>query len=153
MERIGRDVERELGRFGPAAGIGELARIWDAAVGAAIARNAVPARIARDGTLHVATSSSSWAFELAHLEPTLRARLAAELGDAAPRRLRFAVGPLPEPASDPAEAAERPPIEPTAADRAVGRELAAGIANEELRARVAAAAAASLARAAADRRF
>ena len=31
---------------------------------AAIAANAWPARIARDGTLHVATSSSAWAFEL-----------------------------------------------------------------------------------------
>ena len=65
IERIGNEVERELGRFGPAAGMAELLRAWPDAVGEEIARNAWPARIARDGTLHVATSSSAWAFELA----------------------------------------------------------------------------------------
>jgi len=61
---IGDDVRRELSRFGPAAGMAELLAAWPAAVGEGIARNAWPARIGRDGTLHVAVASSAWAFEL-----------------------------------------------------------------------------------------
>ena len=72
IKRIGADVKRELGRFGAAGGMADLVTAWPAAVGEQIARNAWPARIARDGTLHVATSSSAWAFELAHLESALR---------------------------------------------------------------------------------
>ena len=62
--------------------------------------NAWPARIARDGTLHVATTSSVWAFELTQLEATILERLAG-----APRRTRagrdpLRAGPLPEPGAD-----------------------------------------------------
>ena len=53
----------------------------------AIARNAWPARIARDGTVHVNTADSVWAFELG--QPR-RARSPAR---SACRRLRFAPGP------------------------------------------------------------
>ena len=42
----------------------ELVERWPDAVGEAIARNAWPARIARDGTVHVNTADSVWAFEL-----------------------------------------------------------------------------------------
>ena len=42
----------------------ELLERWPGAVGPQIARFAWPARIARDGTVHVATSDSVWAFEL-----------------------------------------------------------------------------------------
>ena len=74
-ERIGDDVRRELARFGPAAGMTEIVRAWPGAMGDQIMRNAWPARLARDGKLHVATSSSAWAFELAQLESKLLARL------------------------------------------------------------------------------
>ena len=47
IERIGENVKRELGRFGPAAGMADLVTAWPAAVGEQIARNAWPARIAR----------------------------------------------------------------------------------------------------------
>ena len=63
-ERIGDDVRRELGQLGPGGAIADVVAAWPEAVGDSIARNAWPARIARDGTLHVATSSSAWAFEL-----------------------------------------------------------------------------------------
>ena len=66
-EPIGEEVRRELGRFGPGGAMAEIVAAWPVAVAAAIAANAWPARIARDGTLHVATSSSAWAFELTHL--------------------------------------------------------------------------------------
>ena len=153
MERIGDDVDRELRRFGPQAAIGAVVEAWPAAVGHAIARNAWPARIARDGTLHVHASSSTWAFELGQLEPTLRARLGELLGERVPPRLRFAVGPVPEPAAERATDTPREPPRVRPEHHAEAAGLVAGIENEELREAVARAAAASLARAAGDRRF
>src|SRR5439155_16812388 len=93
-------VGRELARFGPAAGMAPVVEAWPAAVGDVIARNAWPARLARDGTLHVNTSDSIWAFELKSRAEEIRARL----GEHAPARLAFAPGPVPEPV-DPATAA------------------------------------------------
>ena len=146
MERIGSDVRRELGRFGPAAGMAELVEAWPDVVGPAIARNAWPARFGRDGTVHVATSSAAWAFELAHLEGQLVERLGTALGASAPSRLRFALGQLPEPAGDP-ETAAAPSVQPSPADRDEASRLTAGIERDELREAVARAAAHSLARA------
>jgi hypothetical protein len=145
---IGEEIRRELGRFAPAGAIGEVVEAWPGAVGDSIARNAWPARIARDGTLHVATSSSAWAFELGLLEAKIRDRLARVLGDAAPAQVRFAPGRLPEPAR---EAPEKPlarPSRPTPEDRREAERLAAPIEDENLRKVVAKAAAASLAKAA-----
>jgi hypothetical protein len=143
MDRIDRSVRDELTRLGPAAGIGDLVAAWPTAVGPGIAANAWPARVARDRTLHVHTSSSAWAFELAHLESTLRERL----GPLAPPRLRFAVGPLPERAAD-AVHAERPPsLEPSAEDVAQAAELVAALGDENLRNLVSRAASLSLAKA------
>ena len=56
MERLGDEVGRQLGRFGPQGAIGDVVAVWPDAVGEAIARNAWPARIARDGTVHVNTA-------------------------------------------------------------------------------------------------
>ena len=95
-ERIGDEVQRELKRFGPAEGMTEIVRAWPEAMGDQIARNAWPARISRDGKLHVATASSAWAFELAQLEPKLLERLSEALGGVTPAGLRFAPGKLPE---------------------------------------------------------
>jgi predicted nucleic acid-binding Zn ribbon protein len=150
MERIGADVRRELGRFGPAAGMSELVEAWPGVVGDPIARNAWPARLGRDGTLHVATASAAWAFELAQLEGELLDRLRRAAGEAAPARLRFALGRLPEASAD-AEAAEPSRPEPSAADLDAAARLASAIEDEELRATVARAAAQSLARAASGR--
>jgi hypothetical protein len=151
MEQIGATVHRELSRFGPAAGMSELVAAWPEVVGDAIARNAWPARIGRDGTLHVATESSAWAFELAQLEPKLRERLEEAVGDAAPARMRFAVGRLPEPSREQEEAPEREVVQPSASTVETARELAAAISDEELREAVARAAALSLARAGSGR--
>ena len=145
LERIGSELQRELGRLGPGGAITEVVAAWPAAVGAAIAANAWPARIGRDRTLHVATSSSAWAFELTHLEVTVRARLEERLGAAAPPRLRFAPGHLPEPGAEPAQPPERPVPIPSPRAAAAGREIAASIADPDLRDVVERAAAASLA--------
>src|ERR1700760_283970 len=88
MDRLGEHVRGELARFGPQAGLAELVERWPEAVGAGIARNAWPARIARDGTLHVATADSIWAFELGHRAGEIASLVGVE-------RVRFAPGPLP----------------------------------------------------------
>jgi hypothetical protein len=144
-ERIGDDVRRELGKLGPGGAIADVVAVWPDAVGDSIATNAWPARIARDGTLHVATSSSAWAFELGLLEEELRRRLLDRLGGKTPVRLRFAPGPLPEAgAVDPEEAPNRAPLV-TEQHVQAGEELSATISDENLRKIVAKAAAASLA--------
>ncbi len=147
IERVGAGVERELARFGAVSGLAPVVEAWRAAVGPEIARNAWPARIARDGTLHVHTSSSAWAFELGHLE----ARIRESLGDAAPHRLRFAVGALPEPVSEDVEQGRARAVEPSREQTAKGERIAAEIDDENLRKVVAKAAALSLAKAESDR--
>ena len=149
MERVGGDVKRELGRFGPASGIAPLVEAWPAAVGPEIARNAWPARIARDGTLHVHTQDSIWAFELTARAGEIRTRL----GNVAPRRLSFASGPLPEPPLAPPEEVRGRPPEPTPEHVAKAESLVRVIRDEELRKVVAKAAAASLSRDDNDRSF
>jgi len=143
-DRIGDDVQRELARFGPAEGMSEIVRAWSGAVGDQIARNAWPARLARDRTLHVATSSSAWAFELAQLEPKLLEPLREALGETAPAALRFAPGKLPERSSEEVESRPRRGREPTDEERELAAALAAGIEDENLRKIVAKAALASL---------
>jgi hypothetical protein len=146
-EPIGDEVKRELARFGPAEGMTEIVRAWPAAVGEQIALNAWPARLARDGKLHVATSSSAWAFELAQLESKLLDRLSESLGEHVPTGLRFAPGKLPELPSQGGPTSPRSVGKPTQSDLETAAELAAGIDDESLRKIVAKAAAASLARA------
>ncbi len=137
MKQLGEDVKRQLGRFGPAAGMPELVEAWPAVVGDTIARNAWPARIARDGTVHVNTADSIWAFELT----SRAADIAARLGVPA---LRFAPGRLPDAIADGAEAVENPPRAASADNVREGARLAAAIEDENLRKSVARAAALSL---------
>jgi hypothetical protein len=154
MDRLDREVRRELARFAPAADdVIALARAWPAAVGPTVARNAWPSRLARDGTLHVNTVSSTWAFELGRLAPTILEQLRAEVGAATPPALKFAPGPVPEPDGEAAAKRSFAPPEPAAEDRAEAAALAAAIEDPELRELVSRAAAASLARARSDRHF
>jgi hypothetical protein len=149
MDRIREAVSRELGRFGPASGMAPLVEAWPRAVGEEIARNSWPARLGRDGTLHVHTQDSIWAFELTTRADEIRARLA----ELAPRRLAFAPGPLPTPPAESTEEVRERPPEPTAEHIAKADSLARGIRDEDLRKVVAKAAAASLANAVNDRSF
>jgi hypothetical protein len=120
----------------------DLVALWPEVVGDAVAANAWPARLGRDGVLHVNTSSSAWAFELGQLESEIRARL----GEGAPRRLRFAPGPLPEPVPAASEHLRELPPEASEEQAAQARDWAAEIESEELRKTVEKAARASLAR-------
>ncbi|MBA3347667.1 MAG: DUF721 domain-containing protein [Actinobacteria bacterium] len=159
MERIDRNVRRELGRFAPAGaaadteGMVAIVRSWPAAVGETMARNAWPARFQRDGTLLVHTSSSTWAFELDRMAADVLDRLRGEVGEGAPPSLKFVPGPIPDAAAEPAEKRAPPPPPVGPGDREEGAEIAAGIEDDELREIVARAAAASLARARSDRGF
>ena len=147
MERIGNEVRRELGRFGSAGQMADLVAAWPGAVGETVAANAWPARLARDGTLHVAAASSTWAFELQQLEREIVERLRATLDAGAPARLRFTPGPLPELPPAPQPSSPNPPPEPSLEQAREAHEWAATIASEELRKSVEKAARMSLARA------
>jgi hypothetical protein len=143
MKRIGDEVRRELARFGPSAGMAEIVAAWPEAVGEAIAQNAWPARLARDGTLHVHAADAIWAFELGQRAHEIAERAGVE-------RIRFAPGPLPGPVEEsPPHGAAAPKPLPEHLARAA--EIAAEIEDEELRETVARAIAASLAREPSDR--
>jgi hypothetical protein len=142
MDRVGRDVERELRRFGPASGMAPIVGLWLEAVGPEIARNAWPARLARDGTLHVNARDSIWAFELTSRAEEIKQRL----GGVAPRRLAFAPGPLPEASADAGEAPTPRAPTPSPDDLAKADSLVRGIRDEDLRKVVAKTVALSLAK-------
>jgi hypothetical protein len=145
LQPIEDQVRHELGRFGPAAGLAEIVEAWPECVGEGIAANAWPARLARDGSLHVATSSSAWAFELTQLGGSILERLGKRLGEQTPGALRFAPGPLPEPGAEPEQASKRTVPEVSEEVRARSASIAATIEDPDLRAAVARAAEASLA--------
>jgi hypothetical protein len=145
MERIGDAVRGELGRFGTAGAMADLVAVWPRVVGETVAANAWPARLGRDAVLHVSTSSSAWAFELGQLEGEILPRLAEALGEAAPGRLRFAPGPLPESAPAVSERPGAPTLQPTLEHARTARSWAAAIDSDELRKTVEKAARASLA--------
>lgn len=153
MERLDGVIRGELAgaKVALAGRMAAIVAAWPEAVGEGIARAACPHRLSRDGTLQVATRSSTWAFELGRMAPEILAKLAAALGSDAPSALRFATGPVAEPALRPEALPARP--DPGAEERRAAAELAAGIGDAELRATVARAAAASLARARSNRRF
>ena len=120
--------------------MGAVLEAWEEAVGPEIAQNAWPARFQRDGTLIVHTRDAIWGFELGHRAGEISARL--------PRTpaLTFVPGPLPEPGRETPDAAPRgaPPATLEQVEQAA--RWASEIADDELRALVARAAAASLAR-------
>ena len=156
MERIGNEVERELAKSGSSesAPLGSLVAMWAGTVGDTVARNAWPARVGRDGTLHVNTSSATWAFELTQLAGEIEERLRTALGEKAPARLRFAVGPVPEPDAAPVgPEAFAVTVEATPEIVETADDVASAIADPELRELVARAARASLSRPSSDRRF
>jgi predicted nucleic acid-binding Zn ribbon protein len=82
-----RRVPRPLGsaiadlanRLAPKTTLAEVQRVWPAAVGPVIAREATPTT-ERGGTLTVACRSSVWAQELDLMGPELVAKLNAALG-------------------------------------------------------------------------
>jgi Dna[CI] antecedent, DciA len=149
MDRLAHHLEQELRRIGPAgsAGMAAIVRVWPAAVGEENARRAWPARLARDGTLHVNAADSVWAFQLGMLAETILDRLRVQLGAESPPALRFAPGPVPEPPGDASRGEPATAVSPGPEDVALATAAAAAIDDDDLRRTVARAAAASLVRA------
>jgi len=155
MERLEASLRGALKGAGvPDAGaLADVVSVWPETVGDAIARAAWPQRIARDGTLLVAAVSATWAFELGLLAEDILVKVAAAVGEGAPTAIRFSPGAVPSPAAPLGGAAAVRPPEIDDASRQLADELTRGMTDDELRETIARAAAASLARAAADRRF
>lgn len=154
MERLEDSLRGALQGAGvPDAGVlTDVTRAWPRAVGDEIARAAWPRRITGDGTLLVACASATWAFELGLLGEEILAKLRAAVGADVPAAIRFSPGPVPAPAAAAAPTVQAPP-EIDGPTCLLAEELTAAMSDEELRATIARAAAASLARAASDRRF
>jgi hypothetical protein len=157
VDRIGDEVARELARGGSrdAIPLAAVTAVWVEVVGDAVARRAWPLRMSRDRTLHVATESATWAHELDLLGGEILERLEARLGDESPAKMRFAVGPVPEPAEASPLIEDAPPalvdVPPETVSEA--NAAAAAIDDPELRELVARAARASLVRARSGRSF
>jgi hypothetical protein len=122
LSSLGPEIRKELSQFGPQAGMAEVLERWAEVVGPDIARNAWPARIARDGTVHVNTADSVWAFELGHRAGEIGTKLGATA-------VRFAPGPLPEPD----EVRVERPVETTLEDEERARAIASSISDQKLR--------------------
>jgi Dna[CI] antecedent DciA-like protein len=157
MERLGKEVERELARGGSrdAIPLAVVTAAWPEAVGDAVSRKAWPLRLSRDGTLHVAAASATWANELSLLQDEILAALRARLDVEPPSAIRFAVGPIPEP-ERPLELADETALGTLEVPPEVEREAAAAAAeidDPELRELVARAARASLLRGRSGRHF
>jgi len=126
MDRLTDSVRSNLARLGPQAALPEFFERWPEAVGPGIARNAWPSRVGKDGTVHVNTSDSVWAYEL-----SLQASaIATRLGVAA---VKFAPGPLPRDENMPDRV---PPPDPAPEVQARAAEIASGIENDDLRASI-----------------
>jgi predicted nucleic acid-binding Zn ribbon protein len=74
-------------RLAPKTPLADVQRVWPAAVGAVIAREATPTA-ERGGVLTVTCRSSVWAQELDLMGPELVARLNSALGETRIERLR-----------------------------------------------------------------
>ena len=114
----------------------ELLERWPAAVGAAIAQNAWPARISKDGTVHIATNDSVWAFELGQRAGEIAAALCGAQG---------AVRSRAAPAAR-SGAAGSAAVEVTPEEAELARAIASSIEDEKLRESVQKAVSFSLAR-------
>jgi hypothetical protein len=145
LEQIGREVGRlaRVPQTDPL--VASARRVWSDAVGGEVARNSLPVR--RSGeALVVFCASATWASELTLLEGRVRLRLGELLG-VDPPPLRFEVGNVDDPSRDRPAVPPPPPVSPpTEQQLAQARELAAGVADPELRTTVERAIAAALAR-------
>jgi hypothetical protein len=143
LDELAETIRGELARFGAPAGVGEVVERWPAAVGEAIARNAWPSRVGRDGTVHVNASDAIWAFELTQRA----AEIARLLGVPAVRFAPGAVAGAPDAAAEPVRATSHPTLK----QLVQAEEIAAAVESQELREAVEKAVALGLARSASDR--
>ena len=79
-------------RLEPATPLARVQRVWEAALGPALAPHASPLR-ERDGRLTVFCPDAVWMHELTLMGPELVGRINAELGDDLVRELRCVATP------------------------------------------------------------
>jgi hypothetical protein len=143
-----RPIHDDIKRLGRVPAVDPLVatarRVWREAAGPQVARNSLPVRRSGDA-LVVHCASSAWASELTLLERHVRARLGALLG-CQPPPLRFEVGDVDAPDQVPPAPPAVAPVRPSAQQREQARQLAAAIADPDLRRSAERAIAASLAR-------
>jgi predicted nucleic acid-binding Zn ribbon protein len=89
---LGSAVAELADRLAPRTTLADVQRVWPAAVGPVIAREATPTA-ERDGTLTVACRSSVWAQELDLMGPELVGRLNDALGAQRISALRCVASP------------------------------------------------------------
>lgn len=80
-------IEQLLSRVAPQSTLADIQRVWEVAVGPALARRAEPVA-ERDGSLTVACESAVWAQEVELLGPELAEQLNGALGRPAISALR-----------------------------------------------------------------
>ncbi len=135
-----------LQKVHPAPDQMQMARVfgwWVRALPERIVLRARPVTL-RHGVLVVNCATSTWAQELSFQSADLLARLRAFAPDAGVKALRFRVGPLPEISTLRKRKKREPPeVKITELPADLGRALA-GVADDELRQRIAAAATTSL---------
>lgn len=85
--RLDGALDRLEGGWAPATLLGDVQRVWEAAVGKALAREARPVAAA-GGAVTVACSSSLWAHELDLMAPVVLEGLNTALGGQRVTRLR-----------------------------------------------------------------
>jgi hypothetical protein len=95
MDSVLKEVARDL-NFEDKMEQVMLYRLWTAAVGEQIARNATPVLV-RGGVLHVNVTSSVWVQELHFLRDMLLEKLNAGLSGQKITAIRFKVGPVASP--------------------------------------------------------
>ena len=130
MDRIGSEVERELARSGgqPALPLAAITAVWPEAVGDAVAQAGVatPSRPRRNAPRRDVVGDLG-----VRARPAFRRRSSTHfrrvLGTDAPKKLRFAVGPIPEPAARESRTtpASAEPPEPTSEEAAAAASAAA----------------------------
>jgi predicted nucleic acid-binding Zn ribbon protein len=89
--RLDAALRSVTGPLAPRTPLAAVQGAWREAAGDGIATHARPVS-ERDGVVTVACDAATWAQELDLLQDELLDRLAATLGDRAPRGLRFVVG-------------------------------------------------------------
>jgi predicted nucleic acid-binding Zn ribbon protein len=89
--RIAVPVEALTADLAPATTLARVQKVWERAVGSAIAASARPTA-ERDGVITVICEAAVWAQELDLMGPELIGRLNAELGDDTLRQLRCRSG-------------------------------------------------------------
>lgn len=89
-----------------------LYRLWQNAVGEAVARNASPALV-RGGVLHVNVTSSVWVQQLHFLRDMLLEKINAGLSGTQIHDIRFKVGPVVPPAQEHSRSGPLPELDAT----------------------------------------